>query len=64
MGLKSPLLSLSGSLFCFTKIIKFLKGKDNFTIKLISSKLNTRPYNRLSKEAGDFKDSQDERIYI
>jgi len=63
-GLKSPLLSLGSSLLYFTGVIKFFKGRGNFTIKFYSSRLNIRPYNKLSKEIGDFKDSEDECIYI
>jgi len=64
MGFKSPLLSLSGFLFYFIEVIKFLKSKGNFIIKFYGSRLNIRLYNKLSKKAGDFKDLEDECIYI
>ena len=33
-----------------------IKGTRELIIKFLSSKLNIRPYNKLSKEVGDFKD--------
>jgi len=64
IGFKSLLLSLSSSLLHFIKVIKFLKSKGNFTIKFYGSRLNIKLYNKLSKEVEDFKDLEDECIYI
>ena len=35
-----------------------------FTFKFLSSRLNLRFYNKLSKEIGDFKDLENKYIYI
>jgi len=38
------------------KAISLSKNKGQFTLKLFSSRLNIRPYNRLDKEVIDFKE--------
>ena len=56
MGLKGALLSNYNLLFIFLNIIKFSKGNRQFTIKFLSSRLNIKLYNKLSKEVEDFED--------
>jgi len=43
--------------------MKLITGSRELTFKLFSSKLNIRPYNKLSKEVEDFKDYKDKCIY-
>jgi len=50
------LLNLSGIILSFIRIIELVKSDNKFFIKLLSNKLNIRFYNKLSKEANDFKD--------
>ena len=38
-------------------------GSRELTLKFFSSRLNIKPYNKLSKEVKDFKDLCDKRIY-
>jgi len=40
-----------------------VKGARELIIKFLSSRLNIRPYDKLSKEVEDFKDLWDEYIY-
>ena len=63
MRLKSPLLNLSSLILSLIGIIKLFQGGSKLTIKFLSSRLNIRPYNKLSKEVDDFKDYGDKYIY-
>jgi len=38
-------------------------GSRELIVEFFSSRLNIRPYNKLSKEAGDFEDLYNEYIY-
>jgi len=38
-------------------------GSRELTIKFLSSRLNIKPYNKLSKEVEDFKDLENKYIY-
>jgi len=58
----SKLLSISGVLSGI-KTLNLSQGAREFTIKFYSSRLNIRPYNKLSKEVEDFRDSEDKYIY-
>jgi len=64
MGLKSPLLSLSSLIFSFIKTIKLFQSDSKFTIKLFSSRLNIKPYNRLDKEVVGFKECKEGLITL
>jgi len=63
------LLLIGSALFSISKILNEVKILDlsqslrQFFIKFLSSKLNIRFYNKLSKEAEDFKDLCDKYIY-
>ena len=60
---------ISGALFSISKIfnrtktLNLSKSLRQFLIKFLSSRLNARLYNKLSKETGDFKDLGDGHIY-
>ena len=64
------LLLIGSALFSISKILNEVKILDlsqslrQFFIKFLSSKLNIRFYNKLSKEAEDFKDLCDKYTYI
>jgi len=50
-------------LFYIIKIVNLSQRTREFIIEFFSSGLNIKPYNKLSKEVKDFKDSEDEYIY-
>jgi len=58
----SELLSMSGVLGGI-KTLNLSQGVREFIIKFYSSRLNIRPYDKLSKEVEDFRDLEDEYIY-
>jgi len=60
--MSSKLLSTSRVLGSI-KTLNLSQGAREFTIKFHSSRLNIKPYDKLSKEVGDFRDSEDEYIY-
>jgi len=60
--ISSKLLSISG-VFGGMKTLNLSQSAGEFTIKLYSSRLNMRLYNKLSKEVEDFRDSEDEYTY-
>ena len=43
--------------------LELRKSKRQLALKPIGLRLNVRPYNKLSKEADDFKGYEDEYIY-
>jgi len=50
-------------LFYIIETVNLSQRTRELTIEFLSSRLNVKPYNKLSKEAGDFKDLCDEHIY-
>ena len=42
--------------------LKFGKCRRQFTFKMLSLRLNTRPYNRLDKEIADFTECKEEPV--
>jgi len=59
-----PVFLNKNMFFISIKIINLNKSDGQLTIKFLSSRLNIRPYNKLNKEVGDFRDLCDEYIYI
>ena len=52
----TEMLKLSKSMFLFTlQTIQVIISQRELVFQLLSSRLNTRPYNRLDKEVADFK---------
>jgi len=43
-------------IFFITKLTNIIKSRGELIFKFFSSRLNTRPYNKLSKKVGDYKD--------
>ena len=43
--------------------MKLITGSGELTLKFLSSRLNVRPYNKLSKEVNDFKSLYDKHTY-
>jgi len=60
---KSSLLSSQSASKLLRISLSLRKRKGEIFLKTLSLKLNIRLYNKLSKEVGDFKDLEDERIY-
>ena len=56
LGFSSHPLSLIETLFFRAKIIKIIKRRHKGNIKILSLRLNIRPYNRLDKEVINFKE--------
>ena len=54
---------LSISIVCILKTTNLIKSVCKLIIKPLSSELNIRPYNKLSKKAEDFKDLCGEHMY-
>ena len=54
MRVKSPLLSISSLLLSVARITKFRQGNGQFIVKLRSSRLNIKPYNKLLRELKDY----------
>ena len=57
------LLSIN-RIFGDVKALNLSQSTRELTIKFFSGRLNIRPCNKLSEEVGDFKDLEDEHIYI
>jgi len=56
LSLKDKPLILKSLIYLITRIIKIVKRRRKSNIKTFGLRLNTRPYNKLSKEVDDFKD--------
>jgi len=61
---KYSLLSRKGISKLLKISLSLKERKSKVTFKIFSLRLNIRLYNKLSKEVGDFKDSEDGHIYI
>jgi len=59
LSFSGHLLSLIKIFFLKIKIIKIVKRRHKGDIKVISLRLNIRPYNRLDKEVVDFRECKE-----
>ena len=59
MSLMNPILLSQNALLISMKMIDLSKGNRQLAIKLLSSRLNIRPYNRLDKEVIDFRECKE-----
>jgi len=60
---KRSLLSRKSASWLFRIFLSLKERKGEITLKTLGLRLNIRPYNKLSKEVGDFKDLEDKYIY-
>jgi len=58
-SLMNLILLSQNALLISIKMIDLSKSNKQLAIKFLSSKLNTRPYNRLDKEVIDFKECKE-----
>ena len=62
LSLKSLLLNSSNFLLSNLKLLKLTKCRGQFTLKMFSLKLNTKPYSRLDKEVANFKEHKNKPV--
>ena len=62
LSIKGLLLSSNSLLLNSTRSLKFSKHKEQFIFKMLSFRLNTRPYNRLDKKVTDFKEPKNRPV--
>ena len=48
------------AILLITQQLKIITSSQELTLKFLSSRLNVKPYNKLSKKVGDFKDNKGE----
>jgi len=63
IGFIDPVFLNKNTFLISAKMMNLSKSDGQLAIKLLSGRLNIRPYNKLSKEAEDFKDLCDEHMY-
>jgi len=59
MSLTNPILLSQNTLLISMKTMDLSKSNRQLTIKLLSSRLNMRPYDRLDKEVIDFRECKE-----
>jgi len=59
LSFSSHPLSLIKMFFLKTKIMKIIKRRRKGDIKILSLRLNIRPYNRLNEEVIDFRECKE-----